>query len=212
MMADLKILLSMRTMPWHSLRVKACYVIALFPAVVTAFVVSHGRGLKLLNHDDQRLHLATKNQWQENDQDLLHRRYHQERVPADVDYIIIGSGISGLWLAACLAKFNIKTVVLEQHYVAGGLQHTFTRSGYEFVPGLHYIANLPLCQPLYEMVADPNQQIVYNQAGNSVPADEGKLSSHDLRIGDLPVMHVQEGIENEGGIDKALSRRTRCNQ
>ena len=183
-------------MPWHSLRVKACYLIALFPAVVTAFVVSHGRRLILLNHDDQRLHLATKNPWQENDQDLLRRRYRQDRVPADVDYIIVGSGIGGLWLAACLAKFNIKTVVLEQHHVAGGLQHTFTRSGYEFLPGLHYIANLPLCKPLYEMVADPHQQIKYNQAGNSVQADEGKLSSHDLRIGDLPVMHVREGIEN----------------
>ena len=131
-----------------------------------------------------------------NDADVLHRKYRPDRVPDYVDYIIIGSGIGGLWLAACVAKFDIKSIVLEQHYIAGGLQHTIARSGYEFVPGLHYIANLPLCQPLYEMVADPNHKIGYNQAGNCVPADEGEKSSHDLRIGDLPLMHVREGIDN----------------
>ena len=139
---------------------------------------------------------STRNPWQENDASLLHKKYQQDKIPEDVDYIIIGSGIGGLWLAACLAKFDIKTVVLEQHYIAGGLQHTFQKKNYEFVPGLHYIANLPLCQPLYEMVADPNKKIEYNQAGNSVPADEGQKSSHDLRIGNLPVMHVREGIDN----------------
>lgn len=139
---------------------------------------------------------AVCNPWQVNDADVLHRKYRPDRVPDYVDYIIIGSGIGGLWLAACVAKFDIKSIVLEQHYIAGGLQHTFTRSGYEFVPGLHYIANLPLCQPLYEMVADPNHKIGYNQAGNCVPADEGEKSSHDLRIGDLPLMHVREGIDN----------------
>lgn len=137
-----------------------------------------------------------KNPWKVNDASLLHRAYRKDRVPEDIDYIIIGSGIGGLWLAACLAKFNLTCLVLEQHYIAGGLQHTFTRKGYEFVPGLHYIANLELCQPLYEMVADPNMNITYKQAGNSVPADEHQLSSHDLRIGDLPIMHVREGIEN----------------
>lgn len=139
---------------------------------------------------------ATKNPWQLNDKDLLHRKYSSDRLPENIDYIIIGSGIGGLWLAACLAKFDIKTVVIEQHYIAGGLQHTFSRSGYEFVPGLHYIANLPLCQPLYEMVADPERKIEYNQAGNCVPADQGMKSSHDLRIGNLPVMHVREGMDN----------------
>lgn len=139
---------------------------------------------------------TAQNPWKANDASLLHRVYKPDRVPDDIDYIIIGSGIGGLWLAACLAKFNLKSLVLEQHYIAGGLQHTFTRKGYEFVPGLHYIANLELCQPLYEMVADPSMNITYLQAGNSVPADEHQLSSHDLRIGDLPIMHVREGIDN----------------
>lgn len=139
---------------------------------------------------------TAKNPWKANDASLLHRVYKPDRVPDDIDYIIIGSGIGGLWLAACLAKFNLTSLVLEQHYIAGGLQHTFTRKGYEFVPGLHYIANLELCQPLYEMVADPDMNITYKQAGNSVPADNHEFSSHDLRIGDLPIMHVRQGIDN----------------
>jgi len=141
-------------------------------------------------------------------------------IDLDVDYIIIGSGIGGLWLAACLAKFNISSVVLEQHYIAGGFQHTFWKGPYEFVPGLHYIANLALCAPLYDMVATPSALVTdhtknndnhyhsqtpttrtkagvtYHQAGNSVPADNGQLVSHELKIGDLPVMHVQEGYDN----------------
>ena len=141
-----------------------------------------------------------KNPWKQDDASLLHRTYHPSKVPKDgVDYIIIGSGIGGLWLGACLAKFNISSLVLEQHYIVGGFQHTFWKGPYEFVPGLHYIANLPLCGPLYDMVAtynagdgpqrnnDTTTSMIYHQAGNSVPADQHEMASHELKIGDLPV-------------------------
>ena len=161
-----------------------------------AFVVSSQR--HSWQQNPSRIPRAAKlqNPWKANDASLLHRIYKKDRVPNDIDYILIGSGIGSLWLAACLAKFNLTSLVLEQHTIAGGLQHTFTRKGYEFVPGLHYIANLELCRPLYEMVADPDMNITYQQAGNSVPADNHELSSHDLRIGNLPIMHVREGIDN----------------
>jgi hypothetical protein len=139
--------------------------------------------------------MKTPNPWKYDDASLLHRVYHPRKVPKDgVDYIIIGSGIGGLWLRACLAKFNITSLVLEQHYIAGGFQHTFWKGPYEFVPSLHYIANLPLCAPLYDMVA--SNQVTYSQAGNSVPADRGEMCSHELKIGDLPVMQVRQGKEN----------------
>lgn len=139
--------------------------------------------------------MKTPNPWKHDDASLLHRVYHPSKVPKDgVDYIIIGSGIGGLWLGACLSKFNITSLVLEQHYTAGGFQHTFWKGPYEFVPGLHYIANLPLCAPLYDMVA--SNQVTYHQAGNSVPADRGEMCSHELKIGDLPVMQVRQGKEN----------------
>jgi all-trans-retinol 13,14-reductase len=163
------------------------------------------------------------NPWKEQDQSLLHNVYHSSKLPKNqVDYIIIGSGIGGLWLAACLAKFNISSIVLEQHYIAGGFQHTFWRGPYEFVPGLHYIANLELCAPLYDMVATPSailrdatkannlnstavttRAVTYHHAGDSVPADGGNKVSHELKIGDLPVMQVQEGRQN---VRKELAR------
>ncbi|CAB9514654.1 Putative all-trans-retinol 13,14-reductase [Seminavis robusta] len=162
----------------------------------------------------------SKNPWREHDKSLLHNVYHKSKLPSnEVDYVIVGSGIGGLWLAACLAKFNISSVVLEQHYIVGGFQHTFWRGPYEFVPGLHYIANLELCAPLYDMVATPSaiyhhqsnatkattktRAITYHQAGNSVQADGGNLVSHELKIGDLPVMQVQEGRDN---VRKELAR------
>jgi hypothetical protein len=147
---------------------------------------------------EQKPRKKPKNPWAANDADLLHRAYTKSRFESleTPDYIVIGSGIGGLWLAAALAKFNKTCVVLEQHYTAGGLQHTFRSGGYEFVPGLHYIANLPLCAPLYQMVADNSTQIVYKRSGDSVPADKHELSSHDLKIGDLPIMHVREGLHN----------------
>ena len=78
-----------------------------------------------------------KNPWKAHDAELLHRAYSRSHVPdtayneatTNYDYIVIGSGIGGLWLAACLAKFNQTSLVLEQHYTAGGLQHEFTIKG-----------------------------------------------------------------------------------
>lgn len=145
-----------------------------------------------------------KNPWKAYDAELLYRAYSRKHVPStaydmlttEYDYIIIGSGIGGLWLAACLAKFNQTSLVLEQHYTAGGLQHEFTLKGYEFVPGLHYIANLPLVGPMYDMVASPlDPPLRFTRAGNCTPADQGELCSHDLAVGDLPVLHVREGLE-----------------
>ena len=78
--------------------------------------------------------------------------------------------------------------------IVGGFQHTFHHGPYEFVPGLHYIANLPLCAPLYEMVATSTEPpLTYHQAGNSVPADKDLLCSHDLQVGLLPPMKVCKG-------------------
>lgn len=62
-----------------------------------------------------------------------------KKVPANLDAIIIGSGIGGLATAAILAKEGKKVLVLEQHDIAGGNLHTFTDKGYEFDTGVHYI-------------------------------------------------------------------------
>jgi all-trans-retinol 13,14-reductase len=58
------------------------------------------------------------------------------------DAIVIGSGIGGLACAAALAKCGRKALVLEQHFVAGGLTQTFSREGYTWDVGLHYVGDM----------------------------------------------------------------------
>lgn len=60
------------------------------------------------------------------------------------DVIVIGSGIGGLTTASILAKLHKKRVlVLERHYVIGGLTHVFKRPGnHEWDVGIHYIGEV----------------------------------------------------------------------
>jgi len=60
------------------------------------------------------------------------------------DVIFIGSGIGTMTAAAILARLhNKKVLVLERHYVLGGLTHTFRRPGNnEWDVGVHYIGDM----------------------------------------------------------------------
>jgi len=67
-------------------------------------------------------------------------RYRIEKIPADLDTLVIGSGMSGLTCAAVLSRMGRRVLVLEQHYVAGGGSHMFQlRDGLRFDSGLHYL-------------------------------------------------------------------------
>ncbi|HMK14423.1 MAG TPA: NAD(P)/FAD-dependent oxidoreductase, partial [Burkholderiales bacterium] len=58
------------------------------------------------------------------------------------DVIVIGSGIGGLSCAAALAQLKRKILVLEQHNIAGGLTQTFSRDGYTWDVGVHYLGQM----------------------------------------------------------------------
>jgi len=58
------------------------------------------------------------------------------------DTLVLGSGIGGLTAAAALARRGRTVLVIEQHHTAGGLTQTFTRQGWTFAPGVHYIGNV----------------------------------------------------------------------
>jgi all-trans-retinol 13,14-reductase len=65
------------------------------------------------------------------------------RGPDTFDTIVIGSGIGGLGLAALLAKqAHRRVLVLERHYTAGGMTHTFRRPNYEWDVGVHYVGDM----------------------------------------------------------------------
>jgi all-trans-retinol 13,14-reductase len=55
------------------------------------------------------------------------------------DAIVVGSGVSGLAAACLLAEAGLRTTVLEQHSVAGGLLQRFRRKGIPFDTGFHYV-------------------------------------------------------------------------
>jgi all-trans-retinol 13,14-reductase len=61
---------------------------------------------------------------------------------APFDVIVIGSGIGGLACACALSRSGHKVLVLEQHFVAGGLTQTFTREGFSWDVGLHYLGDV----------------------------------------------------------------------
>jgi all-trans-retinol 13,14-reductase len=58
------------------------------------------------------------------------------------DAVVIGSGISGLTVAAFLAKKGKKVILLEQHRRPGGAMKRFSRKGIGFDIGFHYTGGL----------------------------------------------------------------------
>ncbi|WP_321924739.1 phytoene desaturase family protein [Paraburkholderia guartelaensis] len=62
--------------------------------------------------------------------------------PNRFDAIVIGSGIGGLACAAALAKYGKAVLVLERQHVAGGLTQSFSRDGFRWDVGLHYLGEM----------------------------------------------------------------------
>ncbi|KAG9267378.1 putative all-trans-retinol 13,14-reductase [Astyanax mexicanus] len=73
---------------------------------------------------------------------VLKQGFAKQKVPKDLDAIVIGSGVGGMTAAATIAKTGKKVLVLEQHDQAGGCCHTFIDKGFEFDVGLHYVGQL----------------------------------------------------------------------
>ncbi len=57
----------------------------------------------------------------------------------DWDAIVIGSGMGGMTAGAALAKTGHKVLLLEQYMALGGLTHSFSREGFSWDAGIHYL-------------------------------------------------------------------------
>ena len=55
------------------------------------------------------------------------------------DIIVIGSGMGGMVTAAALSKVGHKVLMLEQYDKLGGQTHSFSREGFSWDAGLHYL-------------------------------------------------------------------------
>ncbi|MGH1419836.1 MAG: phytoene desaturase family protein [Hyphomicrobiaceae bacterium] len=53
--------------------------------------------------------------------------------------IVIGSGMGGMTAAAALSKIGHKVLLLEQYQTLGGLTHSFSRDGFSWDVGIHYL-------------------------------------------------------------------------
>lgn len=58
------------------------------------------------------------------------------------DAIVIGSGMGGLSAASILAQEGLKILLLEQNSVIGGMTQTYSRAGYRWSIGMHYIGDV----------------------------------------------------------------------
>ena len=74
----------------------------------------------------------------------LKNSFSIDKVPKDLDAVIIGSGIGGLTVAAILSRAGKRVLVLEQHCYgkAGGCTQTHMDKGFEFDAGIHYVGEM----------------------------------------------------------------------
>mmetsp|Transcript_23956 Transcript_23956/g.23009 ORF Transcript_23956/g.23009 Transcript_23956/m.23009 type:complete len:583 (+) Transcript_23956:116-1864(+) len=96
----------------------------------------------------------------------------------EADYVVIGSGIGGLSAASMLSYYGYSVVVLESHYLPGGVAHTFERDGFHFDAGpslWNGMATKPY-NPLREIL-----EII------------GEADSIEFKKYDGWVMHIPEG-------------------
>lgn len=58
------------------------------------------------------------------------------------DALVVGSGMGGMSVASLLAQKGWKVLLLEQHNVVGGMTQCYSRRGYRWTVGVHYIGDV----------------------------------------------------------------------
>lgn len=119
----------------------AVVVSSLFLAIQVIRWYRQGKSLNPFSQDDRKKRRPYVTDQRQRDK-VLKQSFSADKVPEDLDAVVIGSGIGGLTTAAIMAKSGKRVLVLEQHDQAGGCCHTFIDKGYEFDVGIHYIGKM----------------------------------------------------------------------
>ena len=69
-----------------------------------------------------------------------YRKHHG--ICGDFDTIVIGSGMGGMTAATILARYGQRVLLLEQNTTVGGLTQSYSRDGYVWNTGLHYVGDV----------------------------------------------------------------------
>jgi len=91
--------------------------------------------------------------------------FNKNRIPENIDTIIIGSGMGGLCCGGLLSKAGQRVVILEQHYIAGGCTHVFKEQGVEFDTGLHYLGDMKQTQVLWDILTQDQGKLEWDRMG-----------------------------------------------
>lgn len=68
------------------------------------------------------------------------------------DAVVIGSGMGGMAAAAALSKVGHKVLLLEQYQTLGGLTHSFSREGFTWDAGIHYLSGIAPGEQEHELL------------------------------------------------------------
>ena len=110
---------------------------------------------------------------------------------ADYQLIIIGGGLSGLAAGIRSARFGQKTLIVEQHAIAGGLNSWYFRQGYLLETGLHAMTNFaprqdkhaPLNRLFRQLKLSRKKFITHQQLGSEIVFPDTSLKfSNDLEL------------------------------
>ena len=118
------------------------------------------------------------------------------------DYLILGSGISGMTLALLLASSGAKTAVLERSNTYGGAMQRFRRNGVPLDTGFHFTGNLSdsfgdmlSILGIRDMVktSGVKQKIFFRSSGNSIELPVGIKELEAFLLNKYPLQN--EGIK-----------------
>ena len=138
------------------------------------------------------------------------------------DAIVIGSGMGGLTAGSLLAQLQDKRVlILERHFTFGGFTHVFSRKGFTWDVGIHYVGNMGEGMPsrrMMDLVTDHGVQwkkmpdrfdrFVYPDFTYDVPADAAVYQQELIGRFPLETAGIRRYFRNVSSLERWLGTET----